>query len=56
MLPLIGTVSLGVGATSYVGQFNITAVADEDTYPDLGIFAAGVLNEPGSPSSLPAAA
>jgi len=27
------------------GQFNITAVADRDTYPDLEVFAAGVREE-----------
>jgi hypothetical protein len=33
VLPLIGRVSLGVGAISYAGQFKITAVADGDAYP-----------------------
>lgn len=45
MLPLIGRVSLGVGAISYAGQFNITAVADGDAYPDIDIFAASVRDE-----------
>ncbi len=45
VLPLIGNVSLGVGAMSYAGQFNITAVADQDAYPDLDVFAAGVRDE-----------
>lgn len=45
VLPLIGKVSLGVGAMSYAGQFNITAVADQDAYPDLDAFAAGVRDE-----------
>jgi diacylglycerol O-acyltransferase len=45
VLPLIGKVSLGVGAMSYAGQFNITAVADKDAYPDLDIFAAAVRDE-----------
>jgi diacylglycerol O-acyltransferase / wax synthase len=45
VLPLIGKVSLGVGAMSYAGQFNITAVADRDTYPDLEVFAVGVREE-----------
>lgn len=45
VLPLIGKVSLGVGAMSYAGQFNITAVADRDGYPDLDVFAAGVREE-----------
>jgi hypothetical protein len=45
LLPLIGNVSLGVGAMSYAGQFNITAVADGDAYPDLEVFMRGVRNE-----------
>jgi diacylglycerol O-acyltransferase len=42
MLPLIGRVSLGVGAISYAGQFNIAAIADGDSYPDIDVFAEGV--------------
>jgi diacylglycerol O-acyltransferase / wax synthase len=45
VLPLIGKVSLGVGALSYAGQFNITAVADQDAHPDIDVFAAGVRDE-----------
>lgn len=45
LLPLIGNVSLGVGAMSYAGQFNIMAVADKDSYPDLDIFIAGARKE-----------
>jgi diacylglycerol O-acyltransferase len=45
LLPLIGRVSLGVGAMSYAGQFNITAVGDEGAFPDIDIFAAGVREE-----------
>ncbi len=45
VLPLIGRVSLGVGAISYAGQFNITAVADKDAYPDLDVFAVGIRDE-----------
>lgn len=45
VLPLIGKVSLGVGALSYAGQFNIAVVADLDAYPDLEVFAAGVRRE-----------
>jgi len=41
VLPLISNVSLGVGALSYAGQFNIMAIADQRAYPDLGVFAAG---------------
>jgi diacylglycerol O-acyltransferase / wax synthase len=42
VVPIIGNVSLGVGALSYAGQFNITAVADREACPDLAIFAHGV--------------
>ncbi len=45
LLPLIGSVSLGVGALSYAGQFNIMAVADRDSCPDLDLFVAGVRDE-----------
>jgi WS/DGAT/MGAT family acyltransferase len=38
LIPLVGSVSLGVGALSYAGQFNITVVADADWYPDLDAF------------------
>jgi diacylglycerol O-acyltransferase / wax synthase len=45
VLPLMANVSLGVGALSYAGQFNITAVADLDAYPDLHMFTTGVRDE-----------
>jgi WS/DGAT/MGAT family acyltransferase len=45
LINLIGTVTLGVGALSYAGQFNVMAVADADTYPDLAEFTAGVEDE-----------
>ena len=41
VLPLMGNVSLGVGALSYAGQFNVAVIADRDAYPDLDVFAAG---------------
>jgi diacylglycerol O-acyltransferase / wax synthase len=41
IVPIIGNVSIGVGALSYAGQFNLTAVADRDTCPDLERFAEG---------------
>ena len=41
VVPLIGNVSVGVGALSYAGQFNITAVADRETCPDLEVFVQG---------------
>jgi hypothetical protein len=34
----MGNLTLGVGALSYAGQFNLTVVADRDTCPDVEIF------------------
>jgi WS/DGAT C-terminal domain len=34
LLNLLGSESLGIGALSYAGQFNILAVGDADTYPE----------------------
>jgi hypothetical protein len=45
VLPLISTVSLGIGALSYAGQFNIMAVADQAACPDLDVFAASASGE-----------
>jgi WS/DGAT/MGAT family acyltransferase len=45
LLPLMANVSLGVGALSYAGQFNMTAIADLDAYPDLHVFTTGVQDE-----------
>ena len=42
IVPLIGNITLGVGALSYAGQFNITAVADRDACPDVEVFAVAV--------------
>lgn len=42
IVPLIWNVTLGVGAFSYAGQFNITAVGDRDLCPDIEVFAQGV--------------
>jgi diacylglycerol O-acyltransferase / wax synthase len=42
VVPIMGNVSLGVGALSYAGQFNLTAVADRERCPDLEVFAEGV--------------
>ena len=39
LVNLLGTESLGVGALSYAGQFNIMVVADADANPDIDIFA-----------------
>jgi hypothetical protein len=40
VLPLAANVSLGLGAMSYAGPFNIMAIADQDAYPDFDVFAA----------------
>jgi len=42
LVPLIGNMTIGVGALSYAEQFNITVVADRQRCPDLGIFVAAV--------------
>jgi WS/DGAT/MGAT family acyltransferase len=42
IVPLLGSVSLGVGALSYAGQFNLTAVADRDLCPDIDVFVDGI--------------
>jgi diacylglycerol O-acyltransferase / wax synthase len=42
VVPIMANVSLGVGALSYAGQFNLTAVADRELCPDLEIFVQGV--------------
>jgi WS/DGAT/MGAT family acyltransferase len=42
LVPLTGNLTVGVGALSYAGQFNLTAVADRDACPDVEVFAAGV--------------
>jgi diacylglycerol O-acyltransferase / wax synthase len=42
VVPLMGNVSVGVGALSYSAQFGMTAVADRDLCPDLGTFVEGM--------------
>jgi diacylglycerol O-acyltransferase / wax synthase len=44
VVPIVGNISLGVGALSYAGQFNITAVADREACPDpdLQVFTDGM--------------
>jgi WS/DGAT/MGAT family acyltransferase len=42
LVPLIGNVTLGVGALSYAGRLSITAVADREACPDLDDFVDGV--------------
>jgi hypothetical protein len=41
MVPTGGNVTLGIGAISYAGQFNVTAVADRELCPDLDVFLQG---------------
>jgi len=45
LINLMGNVTLGVGAFSYPGRFDVLAVADADLYPDLDIFAAAAAAE-----------
>jgi diacylglycerol O-acyltransferase / wax synthase len=45
VLPLMGKTTLGVGALSYAGQFNMMAVADHDACPDLDVLAAAAREE-----------
>jgi hypothetical protein len=45
VLPLIGTVGLGLAALSYDGRLGITVVADRDIHPDLDVFVEGVRAE-----------
>jgi diacylglycerol O-acyltransferase len=42
VVPILGNVTLGVGALSYAGQLNLTATADQDSCPDVEVFAHGV--------------
>jgi len=44
VVPLAGNVTLGVGALSYAGQLNITAVGDRVQCPDIGLFTDEVRN------------
>jgi diacylglycerol O-acyltransferase len=41
VVPLLGNISVGVGALSYAGQFNLTAVADREACPDLEVLVQG---------------
>jgi diacylglycerol O-acyltransferase / wax synthase len=41
IVPTAGNVTLGIGAISYAGQFNMTAVADRELCPDLNVFLQG---------------
>ncbi|HJU81033.1 MAG TPA: wax ester/triacylglycerol synthase family O-acyltransferase [Acidimicrobiia bacterium] len=41
IVPTGGNVTLGIGALSYAGQLNVTAVADSELCPDLHVFVKG---------------
>lgn len=45
LINLLGNITLGVGALSYAGGFDVLAVADADLFPDLDVFAAGAEQE-----------
>ena len=45
LLNLLGTESLGVGALSYAGQFNVMVVGDAEAYPDVDVFAASMRDD-----------
>ena len=42
LVPLTGNITVGIGALSYAGQFNITVVTDEDACPDIDMCAQGI--------------
>jgi diacylglycerol O-acyltransferase / wax synthase len=41
IVPTAGNMTLGIGAISNAGQFNVTAVADRELCPDLDVFVQG---------------
>jgi diacylglycerol O-acyltransferase / wax synthase len=44
VVPIMGNLTLGVGALSYAGQFNLTVVADRDACPDIQVFVQAAHN------------
>lgn len=42
VVPLLGNLTIGVGALSYAGKVSIVTVADRDSCPDLDVFTAGM--------------
>jgi diacylglycerol O-acyltransferase / wax synthase len=42
LVPLIGNLTIGIGALSYAGQLDLTVVADRDGCPDIEVFAEGL--------------
>jgi WS/DGAT/MGAT family acyltransferase len=45
ILPLIGTVALGVGGVSYAGAFDIAVVGDRAAYPDFDVLAVAIRDD-----------
>ncbi|GAB3433589.1 wax ester/triacylglycerol synthase family O-acyltransferase [Phycicoccus ginsengisoli] len=45
LVNLVGNVTLGVGAMSYAGRFDLLVVADAALQPDVDVVAAGALEE-----------
>lgn len=41
VVPIMGNLTLGIGALSYAGQFNLAAVADRAACPDVEVFVDG---------------
>ena len=41
-MPVMGNLTLVVAVLSYAGQLNFAAAADQDSCPDLDVFARGV--------------
>lgn len=42
-IPILGNISIGIGALSYNGQFNLNIVCDPEVCPDAEVFARGVV-------------
>jgi diacylglycerol O-acyltransferase len=42
MMPVMGNLTLVVGVVSYAGQLNLTAIADQDSCPDVEVFTQGM--------------
>ncbi len=45
LINLLGNVTLGVGAISYAGRFELLVVADADLHPDVAVLASGAAAE-----------
>lgn len=44
LVPLVGNITVGVGALSYAGQFNLTVVGDPEACPDFAVLVDGIGN------------